>query len=324
MKPAKGVQIAGRPASADAAPGCHRTPRHTGQLCPVPTNKSEKDSVMAKHTIAATLAAAVSAALIAACGSSAPLLTRSAAPTAPPPLPAPDFQHGVVRKLVIDQTGSSVRTFATNVLTAVADDLVRRNPAPPPGDPTSGRPAVPALDLYVRTVSTHCFTTSAPSLERKVPAVPALPGPPRITDDNLAQDELAWAAEANAWREAAAAANSVAAHVADELRSLRLDRTSFSAISACVAAIADSGPQGPDVTLLLASDLIDNEPRIAASLHGGPVIVIQSCPASTELACRSRASTWTGELQHQGAGQVTVVRADAASTAIAQWLEVAP
>jgi hypothetical protein len=53
------------------------------------------------------------------------------------------------------------------------------------------------------------------------------------------------------------------------------------------------------------------------------VVVIQSCPKNAQLKCRSLASTWSDELRHQGAGQVTVVRADAPSTVIAQWLEVA-
>jgi hypothetical protein len=278
---------------------------------------------MARFTIAALLAAVATAALVAGCGG-------TGGPSAPDNLSTTSSQPGTtrpadvdVRKLMIDPTKSSAAAFATNVLTAVAEDLVRRYPVPS-AEPKDAQPAVRGLDLFVRTVSTHCYSTTAQSLEQRVPAVRALAPPPALDDQNLAQDELDWTQDAIAWREAATQASSIAVQVADELRHLQLERNTSSAISACFAALANSGPQDPDVTTLAATDLQNNQPEITANLRGGPVVVIQSCPANADLACQSLASKWIAELKHQGSGPVTIVRADAASSAIAQWLGVTP
>src|SRR5262249_23518299 len=161
--------------------------------------------------------------------------------------------------------------------------------------------------------STHSYATTSQSLELTVPPVPALPTKPAITDPNFAQDALTWQSSEQRWHSKAVNAAQHATAAAQRLRHLPLHRHTYSPITSCLAALPASGPSGPDIPLLAASDLINNEPSVRASFHGSPVLTVQSCPVGTETQCPARATAWVRRLHHGGAGAVTVIRADAAT-----------
>ena len=117
------------------------------------------------------------------------------------------------------------------------------------------------------------------------------------------------------------AAQGAATAAVDKLRSYRLEDTrgNYSAISACVAALAQEGVENASVRFLLASDLEENRRPVTAAYQGAPFLIDQSCPDSA-AACAARAKRWKVRLRRQGAGPVSFVRADAATAAIKSWL----
>lgn len=225
-----------------------------------------------------------------------------------------------VRAACVDQTASSASSFAPDVLDELAD-AVASWPGPQAGG--DGLPPRPALDLTLRTVSTHSSATDQQQLHVVVSEVPGLKPPPGVEDVDYAQDKQAWDEAANTRLDAWRRANRDATKNAPALRTLAgtLDRKTTSEISGCLAAAAASSPTTPTRRLLLASDLRENETRLPGSYGGSPVLVVQSCPRGTETGCAALAGTWSARLVAEGAGHVQTMRADAASAALNEWME---
>jgi len=290
--------------------------------------RGPNDGARRSHTgrqrplIALTLVAAagILASAVAACS-----------PTTTASVRLPDYERTAVSeptsyyKVCLDGTTSSAPAFAQGIradLVAALNELAQGTWG---ATPTAQVPARPGLQLWLQTVTTHSFADDGqPEVYITIPGVPALPAPPAYTDPNFAADELTWAKAEASWAKAVAAARAAGAKAANQLRSVTLDQggDQFSAIWACMAALADTGPQGPDVKMLLASDGINNEPPVTASYAGAPVMFVVNCAWGSELGCPSRAAAWVTGLRRQGSGPVTVVRADWARPAIDAWFGV--
>lgn len=272
--------------------------------------------------IHASICAAAAATLLSACnGANAPDEPEGPSATASSARVAEPVD---LRKFILDPTRSSVPSFAQQVVSDVSTDILLRYPPAPSEPPTTSKPGIRGLHLWVRVVTTDCYSTTSPSAEIYIPSVPALEPPPAIDDPDLAVDDVSWAADAVNWQRAMQRASQQAAAGASRIRELTLDPNSHSGIWACFAAITKTGPQNPDVKTLAATDLQNNQPLIDTHLFGGEVIIVQSCPQGWGGTCDEYAQTWKTDLSRQGAGPVTIVRADSASSAIAQWLGVTP
>jgi hypothetical protein len=217
----------------------------------------------------------------------------------------------------VDQTGSSVSSFAPQVLDAVADAIQAW-----PGSNTAAQQAHPrpGLHLVLRLVSTHSSATDDQvSIDEQIPGVPGLAPPPGFDDPEFAQNRRQWDDAHATWSRAADIARARATEVATKIRGLRLDRGTTSAISGCLAAAAASAPSD-NRRLLLASDLQETEPETVGDYGSSPLLLVVSCPARAEDQCPGRISTWTTRLNAQAAGPITPVRADAATTTIQKWV----
>lgn len=271
----------------------------------------------------------VVAAALAGCGSktsqaATPSLPKPTATAPSRPRPAATTQRPpILDKVCVDPTSSSPISFASGVLQAVAEAVSNRVPAPPATQPTRKMPPVRPLQLWVRQVGTHSFATDQPVLDLTISGVPALPAPPGITDPNLVNDELRWAEKhEQPWMRDLRAARAQQQAAVEAIRRYPLHTLhSMSAISGCLAALADSGPQSRSVRMILASDLVENEPPATADYAGAAILIVQSCPGGSEQQCAARAASWTARLRKQGAGSVSVVRADAATGCIQQWIQ---
>lgn len=51
-----------------------------------------------------------------------------------------------------------------------------------------------------------------------------------------------------------------------------------------------------------------------------PVLIVQTCPAGTEAGCAALANIWSAQLTAQAAGTVRIIRAEAASAALVEWM----
>lgn len=238
---------------------------------------------------------------------------------APSPGAGPLLAPGppLVRAGCVDTTGSSSRTFWTSVLGSVADGLAGWA-GPANGDTL---PARPELHLVLRTVSTTSSATEGQVvLDRTVPAVPGLVAVPPVTDPDYTAKRHTWdeaaSRRAQAWR----VARDRTADLADEVRHLPVPQGTSSAISGCLAAAAQSTAADSGRALLLASDLIENEPPTTADYGGSPVLLVVSCPAADPAACPGRIADWSARLKDQKAGQVQPVRSDAAADDIEKWV----
>ncbi|MDA8062047.1 MAG: hypothetical protein M0T80_06370 [Actinomycetota bacterium] len=229
----------------------------------------------------------------------------------------------IVDKVCVDATLSSNPSFSRDVMAELEGVVLRWAPSPPAGLPTGAVPARPGLEFYVHQVTSDSFSTTQPSPEVTVPATPALPAPPGALDPNLATAEVTWASEEARWRKAVGVAHAAALAGVAMLRNFKLDDKvgNFSAISGCLAALADEGPQDPEVRMVLASDLEENEPAVKANYGGARIIIDQNCPMSIPAAaCQQLARSWTARLERQGAGSVVVVPANTAAGPLTSFL----
>ncbi len=241
-------------------------------------------------------------------GEAAPAIARSAATA--------------TAKVCIDPTRSSDAEFAIGVREALATALSHWAPSLPAGSPTTAVGAVPALSLFVRQVSTDSYSTENPVLDLEIPGIPALPAPPKITDPNLATDQLKWASGEQRWQNAVQNALKVESAEVTRLKSYPLDHSAgnYSAISGCTAALADQGVQDTSVRMLAASDLEEDRPAVGANYAGASMLIDVNCPFGRASSCTGRVSSWTTRLRREGMGPVTTVRADAAARTIESWL----
>lgn len=228
----------------------------------------------------------------------------------------------VTEKVCIDATISSDPGFAEGVRNDVVDSLAAWAPALPSKPPISAVAETPGLNLFVRQVTTDSYATNQPALDLQIPGTPALQAPPNIDDPNLATDQVAWAEQEQRWASAVKAARAAEAGEVAALRGYRLKDTvgNWSAISGCIAALADEGVQNASVRMVVASDLEENRPPVSADYAGASFLIDQSCPPNGEASCTALAKRWTARLHRQGAGAMTVIRADAATQAISSWL----
>jgi hypothetical protein len=227
----------------------------------------------------------------------------------------------VTAKACIDATASSDRQFAGGVRRDLEIALSGWVPPLPTGVPTTAEAGVPGLTLWVRQVLTDSYSTQSPSLDLQISAVPALPAPPSLTDPNLATDQLSWASREQVWRSGIEQALRQEAAAVAALKSYLLDHNvgNWSAISGCAAALAGEGSQNPSTRMLLASDLQENRPPVPANYAGAAMLIDENCP-STAQSCTRRGASWTARFRRQGMGRVAIVRADAATQEIDNWL----
>jgi hypothetical protein len=233
----------------------------------------------------------------------------------------------------IDPTLSIVQSFAP----AIRQDLAAAvgGLAPRTGPPSTGRATapLPAVSLLVRQVDTNSFSSSPGPYTASV----AVPGVPGLTRARPGPSDPNYAADLNAWSEAAEriiddrkAAASAAAGAGQAVAAMPLDQNpdSDSAISACVSALLVDVPSGGRHSYLLASDLEENEPtQLAGSFGGAPLTIVQTCDSGNVSTCQGLLQHFETLMHRLDVGPITVIRPEDASTDIGQWIrtgEVTP
>jgi hypothetical protein len=119
------------------------------------------------------------------------------------------------------------------------------------------------------------------------------------------------------WLRAATSASAAAARVADEVRTFRIARNTYSGIYSCIAAAATELGTDADAhaRLVVESDMINNRPVAGLRLSGDAVLLVTICPAEVANSCPRRFAAARAYLLRHGAASVEIVRADAVTPA---------
>jgi hypothetical protein len=227
----------------------------------------------------------------------------------------------------IDPTLSIVQSFAPAIRHDLAAALGKL--APDTGPPvTDARTApLPAVSLLVRQVDTTSFSSN-PGLYTASVSIPDVPGLTTARPNNPSAAD--YAAALDKWSTAAdhvisgrKAAATAAASAQQAVASMPLDQNPAddSAISACVSALLVNVPSGGRHSFLLASDLEENEnPQLAGSFGGAPLIIVQTCDSGNASTCQGLLRHFERLMHRLDVGPVTVIRPEDAAVGIAQWI----
>lgn len=261
----------------------------------------------------ATAAAVAGAALLGACGGTAPL----------PPARGADANHVVqaagsrAASVCLDGTSSSAWPYAVRMRGLVADAIAGWASQQTAG-PTMAMPAHPSLDFVLRSVTTVSYSTDVPSLEGTIPAVSALAAQPRAdTDPSFAPDIHVWTRAKTTWKQSAAMASAAALQLSGRVRQFPIVRHTWSAIYSCIAAAAAqlAPAHGSSTRLAVFSDMINNRQVTGLRLDGDAVLIVGICPAQASAGCTQRFAAARTYLLRHGASSVAIVRADAVTPA---------
>lgn len=229
----------------------------------------------------------------------------------------------------IDPTLSLIPSFAITIRTDLAQAVASLAPTAAPVD-TTAQPGKPVsapqagIDLTVREVDTASFSSTMTTYTRDVQVPPIrglmVPRPEPGSNDYVGrlrtwtQDYQAVTADRKAAAAAAAAGSSTIA-------SLALDRTGWSAISACVSGLLVTVPPGGGHSFLLASDLEENiAPQLHGSFHGASLYIVQACDKGDGHYCAGLLNSFTKEMRQLDVGQIIAIRPEDAAQAIGSWV----
>jgi hypothetical protein len=216
----------------------------------------------------------------------------------------------------IDGTGSSPGPFAVQMTSLMADSVAAWDPPPP--DPASGASAQPGLTFAVRPIVTSSYATNVLTLTGSIPAVPALAAEPQAdSDPSFDNDIHSWMGAKAAWEREESAASAAAASLSGRIRQFPPVRNTWSAIYACIGALAAQVlAHGPSTRLIVASDMENNESVVGLNLAGDAVMIVESCPPQVSTTCPSRFAGAKAFLMQHGASSVQLIRSDAVTPAI--------
>jgi hypothetical protein len=228
----------------------------------------------------------------------------------------------------IDPTTSIVPSFAPGIRADLAQAVGSLAPAGPLDTNAlhQGQPVTltqPGINLTIREVGTNSASSALGQYTRVV-TIPAIPGlntsRPAVGTAHYQARLEAWSrgyGEVSAARKTAAAAASAAAR---SIANLPLAHT-WSGISACVSGLLLTAPPGGQHSYLLASDLQENvAPQLGGSFNGAPLVIVQACDSGNLAYCHGLYEHFVAEMRGLHVGQVTVVRAEDAAQAIAEWV----
>lgn len=283
-----------------------------------------------RRLVLATLAAVAVALSVAGCGSS--LLSPSAAPTRTVD-PTPHAYEPTISPVVrvdgacIDATLSTIPSFgrtARSLLASVVGAWARQADAAAPNQSIAPSPG---LDLDVRQVYTNSYSTQEPEASIQIVGVPGLRPEPATTSTGYLTDDPIWLAARTAVTQAAAEARLEAATGGRTVLGIPLvdQLGNYSEIVGCVTALGETMPSASQRSIVLFSDLEQNEPpQIAPALANTRVLVVQACDGGNVGACTALRIKWRGWLKFEGATSVQFILPYDAASIVPRFLNGAP
>ena len=226
------------------------------------------------------------------------------------------------RFALIDPTTSTDISFRE----AMKNEIIAAVQGYVPAKPTltkAGVAAISGLQLTVRLVGTNSLAYGQPNVAISIPSVPELPARPDMTapgalDPGGPYDT--WNESEAAWSDAYDAAVAAVTSATESLRGLDVTTDEYSGILAGTAALGLLAPAEGDVAFAVLSDLDENRGAQPASFNGHPFLVVQPDPSGDIGRWDGLFNSFASWASTSGAGEITRVRPEAASTAIAEFI----
>jgi hypothetical protein len=237
-------------------------------------------------------------------------------------IPAPDGKSVAV---CIDPTASTDRHFARSIRASLVE-AVRGYVPHEPAETKAGIAPVAGLDLTVRLVSTRPLAYGEPYLYADIPLVAGLPTRPDMTQLGALEPGgpyLAWKKSNEQWAADYHVAVEAQSDAIDALGRIDLSYSQRSGVRDCVAALMTVPFTSANVTVVVASDLRDNEfTGTAPDFGGARMLLIQPCPNGNASECARRYDAFISWASAHGVGPVSMARPEAADTALGQLISV--
>lgn len=226
------------------------------------------------------------------------------------------------RFVLIDPTTSTDTSFRESMkgdIIAAVKDYV----PPKPTESKVGVAAITGLQLTVRLVGTNSLAYGQPNVAISIPSVPELPARPDMTasgalDPGGPYD--AWKKSEAVWSTSYDAAVTAVDASVKSLQGLNVATDENSGILAGTAALALLAPADGDIAFAVLSDLDDNRGTQPANFNGHPFLAVQPDPAGDINRWDGLFNTFSSWATSSGAGPITRVRPEDASTAITTFI----
>jgi hypothetical protein len=232
-------------------------------------------------------------------------------------------QQGISVKTCIDPTASTDKRFAQAIRASLVE-AVRGYMPSRPEETKAGVAGTPGLDLTVRLISTRPLAYGEPYLHIEIPPVDGLPPRPDMTKPGALDPGgpyLAWKKVEAQWAADYRAAQTAQADAVEVLQRIDLSHPQRSGVRDCVAALMTVPATYPDATVVVASDLGDNEfTGTDPVFNGAPMLIIQPCPKGDAGTCAARLEAFTSWTSAHGAGPVSLARPEAGDVALTQLI----
>lgn len=232
-------------------------------------------------------------------------LVRSAAPAT------------AVRGVALDPTTSTDPDFRETMVSLLAQTVLSSVP-PKPTTPRDGVAPVAGLDLTIVLVGSDPLAYGDELHQVRIPGVEGLPPRPPSDGDDAIERYADWRLLEEKWSTEYNDALSAAATGASTITDIAFTDHETSAITATLAKLTQLVPA--DASLVVLSDLDENEAQQSADIAGRDLLIVQPDPVGDVARADALLASFSAWATEHGAGAIERVRPELAGDALTAYL----